>query len=410
MAPDDPIDDLRTLQKLIRREPDSSQRPVTTVRLDPDDELGESISLDADESRLIARLRITLLAELRFEHLEKTVEGDLDQFTREAYTDREADAVEAFLERHARDVEERICFVPVEHLKVSAEREVFGLRLLPIDHEEIPDPHPFFTLEPPVGSVAAVLVEGTHLGRMADRAQAKTEQSLRALRVAMRGHRMVPNPQLRFRVADNYSFGYRLSGWEMRPDVGWEIELDDELVSVAEREPVARLVATPSTDVDRRAQIALRWLADAAMEGDDVKRLLYLTFALEAVLGDRSEGLKAHALAFRRAVLSSLVSEDETFTHPNRIVTVYERARSSAVHGEEIPAVDSKAVDAFAWDVRQALNEVLVFVEREDLAKRKDVRRALEHSPAAKKLEEWIREHAFDKVWGKYLDQRGAKD
>lgn len=409
MAPDDRVDDLRTLQGLIRREPDPSQRPVTMLRLDPDDDHGEIISLDVDEKRLIARLQITLLADLRFEHMEKTVKEDLYQLARDAYTDREGDAVEVFLERHAREVEERICFVPVEHLKVSVSREVFGLRLLPVDHEEVPDPHAFFSLEPPVGSVAAVPVVGTHLGRMADRAQAKTEESLRVLRVAMRGHRMVPNPQLRFRIADYYSFGEGLSGYEMRPDVGWEIELDDELVSVAEREPVARLSATPSTDIEQRAQIALRWLADAAMEGDDMKRLLYLTFALEAVLGDKSEGLKAHALAFRRALLSSLVSEERAFTHPDRIVSIYEKARSSAVHGEDIPAVDTKSVDAFAWDVRRAVNEFLVFADQEGLAKRKDVRRALERSPAAEQLERWIRDHAFNKAWTKYLDRRAAE-
>jgi len=407
MASDNPIDDLRALQELIRREGDPSQRPALTLRLDLNDEESEALFLDREEARRLRRLEVTLLGDLRFEHMEKTVEKDLRQFAREAFSDRAADAVDAFVERHARDVEERVCFVPVEHLKVSSVRELFGLTLLPVNHESTPDPHPFFSLEPPVGSVAAVPVLGTHLGRLADRAQAKTEQSLRVLRVALRGHRMVPSPQLRFRIADYYTFGEGLAGFETRPDAGWEIALDDELVVLAEGEPVARLSAAPGTDVEERAQIALRWLADAAMEGDDMKRTLYLTFALEAILGQKSEGRKAHALAFRRAVLSTLAS-DGAFTHPDGIVELYVDARSAAVHGEDIPTVDSRSVDGFAWDVRRALNEFLVFADREALTRRKDVRQALEQSQAAKELETWIREHAFNKDWGKYLDGRGG--
>jgi hypothetical protein len=408
MTPEDPLDDLRTLQELLRRESNPPDRPAMTLRLDRDDEESAVLFLDEEEAQLVRRLEATLLTDLRFEHMEKTIEEDLRQFAREAFSEQTPDAVAAFVDRHERDVEERVCYVPVEHLKVTSVRELFGMTLLPIDHEQVPDPHALFSLEAPVGSVAAVPVVGTHLGRMADRAQAEAEQSLRVLRVALRGHRMVPNPQLRFRISDYYTFGEGLAGFEMRPDVGWELELDDELVALAEGEPVARLVARPTTDVEKRGQIALRWLADAAMEGDDMKRLLYLTFALEAVLGDTSEGLKAHALAFRRAVLSTLAGEGKAFRHPDRIVEFYVNARSTAVHGEDIPTVDSRSVNRFAWDIRRALNEFLAFADRAGLTKRKDVRRAIDQSQEANDLETWIRGHALSRDWEKYFDRRGG--
>lgn len=401
----DPVDQLRELQRLVRQG-DPPEQPALWILRNADDEDGGSLGLSEPVVEAMLQAESALIEDLRFERMQRTVRDDVRQLVRDALNDREADVVASFVERHANAVEERICFIPIEHLRVSTEREVFGIRVLPIDHAEVPDAHHFFSLDPPVGAVGAVPVIGTHLTRMAERAQAAVEQALKVLRVALRAHRMLPSPQLRFRIGENFTFGPGLAGFQTRAYVEWEVELDDELTRVAEGEPLAALSAEPSNDLERRAQIALTWLAEGAFEGDDVKRMLYLTFALEALLGDRSERLKAHGLAYRRAVLGKLASEGGAFRHANRIVEIYSQARSAAVHGEKVPGLATRFVDGFAWDVRRALNEVLVLAAEEGITRRRNLRRFLNRSEAAEELAEWIRAHALDNAWGDFLAER----
>src|SRR5260221_6132698 len=88
-------------------------------------------------------------------------------------------------------------------------------------------------------------------------------------------------------------------------------------------------------------------------------QLLYLFFALEALLGDKAEGLKAPVLAYRQAMLGE--SAGHGFTHPNVTFVLYEDVRSAAVHGGEVPEVTDEVVKNFAADVRLALNEYLTY-------------------------------------------------
>jgi hypothetical protein len=70
-------------------------------------------------------------------------------------------------------------------------------------------------------------------------------------------------------------------------------------LDVVAKQPVAAMPLEPSTDIDRKAGMALRWMEAASLSGDPLTALLFLFFALEALLGDKSEGLKAHGLARR---------------------------------------------------------------------------------------------------------------
>jgi hypothetical protein len=111
---------------------------------------------------------------------------------------------------------------------------------------------------------------------------------------------------------------------------------------------------------------------------------LFLFFALEGILGDKSEGLKAHGLAFRRAMLG--IATRGQFVDPNRIFYLYDRVRSAAVHGEHPPELDWRMVGRVAWDVRRALNEYLEYARERGLQKRSRVLRALKDHPDATKL------------------------
>lgn len=65
--------------------------------------------------------------------------------------------------------------------------------------------------------------------------------------------------------------------------------------------------------------------------------LLFQFFALEAILGDKAEGLRALGPAFRRTTLGHLVSGH--WTGPENIYYQYDKVRSAAVHGSEPPEV-----------------------------------------------------------------------
>jgi hypothetical protein len=130
--------------------------------------------------------------------------------------------------------------------------------------------------------------------------------------------------------------------------------------------------------------------------------MLFLFFALESLLGDKSEGLKAAGLAFRRAMLS--IATTERFAHPDRMLLLYDRVRSAAVHGEQVPEVTWDLVSRLAWDIRLAMNEYLDYAEAEGHRKRSQVRKALMEHAEAKRLAEWLRERGGPE-WRDFLDK-----
>jgi hypothetical protein len=101
----------------------------------------------------------------------------------------------------------------------------------------------------------------------------------------------------------------------------------------------------------------LGWFERSQLATDSLIELLYLFVALEAILGDTSEGLKAPALAIWRAMLGLAASG--SFAHPARVYVLYDAVRSAAVHGEQPPEVSPEDVNRFAGDVRRAINEFL---------------------------------------------------
>lgn len=136
------------------------------------------------------------------------------------------------------------------------------------------------------------------------------------------------------------------------------------------------------------------------IEADPLKSLLFLFFALEAMLGDRSEGLKAHGLAYRRTLLS--LATKESFTDPSRAYLLYDEVRSAAVHGEEAPPVSDDVWRALLWDVRLALNEYLELAARDGFQTRRRVLRYLRGHPDRPRLDDWLLE--FDEViWKEFL-------
>ena len=310
------------------------------------------------------------------------------------------DNVASFFGEQAGEPEERTCFFGVEALTVKAPLEVAGVRILPTDHEDVPGADPWFRLDPPIGAVVAVPITGLNLRRMRVRAEVPARHALRVLRLAIRENRFVTEMQLRFRLGDSYSFGPRLGGWETHSDARWELVLDEELETAVAGQALTRLTARPDTNIGRRAERALRWIDEASLSTDRVNGMLFGFFALEAMLGSRSQGLKGRDLAFKRALLSVAVKKH--FSDPERAYRLYDEVRSDAVHGGE-PELDEEEFRVFSSDVREALGEYLELAEREGIVNRKGVIRYLLRHPERGRLEEWLIERDAD--WQHYLDE-----
>jgi hypothetical protein len=358
------------------------------------------LGLLRDEIAAMEAAKEALLADLSFEHLQKP-EDDVWQLVGEWWADKETDHIPGFIEEHRREPFDRMCFIPVEHLSVTTATDVFGIRLLPTDDDEVPQAELRMSLQKPVGCVAAVAVQGTNLGLMADRARFLALHVLRVMRIALRTDMGIHDWQLRFRLGSSYAFDDASSGWNTREDAAYDLELDGDLIALVGNQPVSRMLAYPTADIDKKADLALRWMERAWLAGDPLVALLYLFFALESLLGDKSERLKAHGLAFRQAMLSYIV--DEHFRSPNETWFLYDRVRSGAVHGEDAPDVDSKIVQRFAREVRRTIDQYLTLADRQHFARRSRLLTFLDKHEDRLKLTTWLRDNGGD-IWTNFLD------
>jgi hypothetical protein len=401
MATKDPIQKkLKDLIKLVGR---GEEGPPVAFYALPEGlarEGAEQLVFTRSEMDALEHLEGALSADPRFEHLPKEGRAQLMDFVARVQLEPESDQLTAFFEHHARQPEERNCYFTVESLTLQKKVAVAGVALLPVIEGN--DDSPGILIAPEVKTVAAVPTAGTDLNRMAQRARSQAEHALRILRLSLREDRMVHDHQLRFRLGDHYAFGDGLGGWEDRADSSWELELDDGLLDLARAGPLWTVPLRPETKVDGRIDRAMRWMDQAFVVGDDLLELLFYFFALEALLGDKSEGLKGQMVAFRRALLGSVVRGQ--FAHPNRVALLYEEIRSAAVHGSDPPPVEGKLRRAFAWDTRRALVEYVKFARQHDLKRPGKLIEALERDPKRELLIDGLREKEPE-LWGRFLDE-----
>jgi hypothetical protein len=340
------------------------------------------MGLFADEQDALEHVRTLVAEDLSYEHFSaEAAKDETWRFAVQAWLEPAADVVAEFTARYARTPVERVCFLPLQWLTVKHEMSVFGIRLLPLDAIDVPGnlfgPEAWVTS----GCVVAVSVRGTDHRRMAHRAYAIADPAIRRLRVALRGaDRWIADEQLRFRLRPGAWFDDGASaGTAISRDDGWELELDDRLLGLALTEPIADLPGQPGNNVGKCVDRALSWYERAQLTSDPITGLLYLFFALEAILGDKEQGLKGHKLALRRAILGLVTTG--AFAHPSRTYLLYNDVRSAAVHGEQVPEVGNDVVDAFRWDIRNAINEFVQFARDNELFRRVKICRALDANP-----------------------------
>lgn len=413
MTVSDPVSEaLQRLQRSLRDE--SIQVSPADAVLNfavPEDLVGqeaETLFLGEVEAADFRAAVAAVAVDLRFEHMTRRVAGDplrdaLIRFACLCEMKRDSDQVSAFMSEHSRTPDERTCFIGVEYLQVNEAIELLGMRLLPVDHPDVPERTGFFSLGASVGAVAAIPSRGTHMAVMKDRAAAVAERELRVLRLSLRENRYLNPLQMRFRLAENYSFGGpAAAGFQTSDSARWDLTLDDELIELVRDQPLKALAVPPENDLLNCADRAMGWIEDSMIEGDRLKSLLFLFFALEALLGVKSENEKGLGLAFRRALLSFATKEH--FADPDRAYRLYGEVRSAAVHGGATPHVSKKTEQVLLWDVREALIEYMELAERNNFRTRKAVLRHLRQLPDRKRLAHWLLERD-PKSWQKYLEE-----
>lgn len=361
------------------------------------------IGLSKAQDDALADLEYVLARDPRFEHLRDKVRAVALAYVFECVANRSRDHVSAFVSVHGKEPTRRTCYLPVEYLTVAAEVTFLGHRFIPVSDDRVPPALGRFSLQPPVGCVVEVETEGTDLGRMAARARENVRHSLRLLRIALHENLNLHDRQLRFTVADGYSFGGHIAGWQSAPAAAYDLGLSIGLVGLAEIQPVARLPLEPKSDLDKQVDLATRWIERAMFAGEPLISLLFLFFALEALLGRKSARLKAHELAVRQMVLSHITNGG--FVHPSETYFLYDQVRSAAVHGETPPSIDQNLVDQFAWLVRRTLSQYLSLAEREGLQRRGRLLARLDDAPDFALCLEWLRTNGGPE-WTSYLAQQ----
>ena len=342
-----------------------------------------------------------IVTDEQFEHL-APAEDPIREFAEDCATDRNTDHVKVFMERHGREATERVCYFGVEFLSVKEHAEVAGIRLLPLDDPEIPETNPLFKIDKTITSYAVARVTGTNDVLMAARARELAEHALRVLRIALRQTSHGLNPQqLRFRLGTSYAFADRGGGWQMHDDVAYPLELSSDLTSVLATAVAGLPPTAMKKSINEKALLAVGWLDRAVFTSDPLVATLYRFFALEALLGDTSEGLKNGPLALRQMTLSRIATG--RFRHPDDTFLAYKEVRSFAVHGEAAPAVTPEQASPFAWAVRDTLDQYLTVANERGFTKRRQLLDLLDDYPGRDTLIAWIREHGSDK-WSEYLD------
>lgn len=342
-----------------------------------------------------------LAADLRFEYLDAP-RDELWRLVDQSQLDRQADHVNRFIDEHAQSPFISVCRVEIDYLTVDQPVDIFGIQLTPADalpavRRNVPG------LGAHSGCMAEVEVSGTSPERMMERARYRVQRVLRILRVAFLGRYSFHIGQLRFRVGAVAELDNGAGEWRAMDTRTGTLQAIRPLIDAVREHPTARLVDEPASDIERKADVALRWIDRAVFTDDPLVALLYQFFALEALLGDKSSGLKGEQLAFRRAMLSHVVTGG--FRHPETALWLYDEVRNNAVHGENMPEVDSGAVKGFASDVRAALSEYLTFAQSEGLTRRSKLTRALDQHSDRQQLVAWLSESGGPR-WERFVAEQ----
>lgn len=310
--------------------------------------------------------------------------------------DRTTDHVPAVvdgLQQRAGEVRSHVVLFAVSGLRITGPVVVGDVEFIAADTWP-----GFPPLGPEITGLARVTVRGSVPHPVMRKAQAKAEDAMAKLRINASGLG-AREMQLRFHLGGQWALadGSRYGLWRT-PQQQVDLEVGPVLLEPERVHPVMRLPYPAQTAAHRQAHFALMWLDQAAQADDRLLRTVLPFFALEALVGDRSEKLKAKSLVFNRIMLGATASG--WWTSPHALHTFYAKIRSWAVHGS-IPAQEASEAEVVFLhsDARSALGEYLILCEREGFTKRSALLRWLTAHELAPEVTTWLKEHDPE-TWG----------
>jgi len=324
-------------------------------------------------ARLIGLLDVALRKDERYEHLGGEGDAAVWEYVCKCALDRRTDHVKAFMDDHGRGSRAFVVDFAVGHLTVSGPEPVGDVLFLPLP-DEATEGGKHLRLDPAAGCMARVTVTGTSSARATERGRERARHATSLLRVSLATLRVLRTEQLRFQLGQMYLIEER-GGFQRRPDAVYGIDFGQP---IAETFPTYLQLAIPyadGTEIQNRLALAVSWIDAAYLDASPVHRVGFLFTALEAMLGDNSEGLKAPSLVFYRTALGHVVRGN--FPDPNQLYRLYESVRSHATHGETTPEVTEDDISFLNWSIQDTLVDLLTFCRERHLTTRAAVRREL---------------------------------
>lgn len=261
----------------------------------------------------------------------------------------------------------------VDHLGTTVPQVVGDVEFLALPDESTDDGK-HLRRDEATGCVAQVRVTGTDPQRATERGRDRVRHALAVLRVSFaKAERGFHPNQLRFRLGQMYIIDQG-HGFSRQRNAAFPITFDRPMKKALPNLEIISIPFDGKTDIQKRLALAVSWIDAAHMDASPIHRVGFLFTALEAMLGDQSEGLKAPALVFYRTALGHAVKG--MFPDPYRLYYLYDQVCSYTTHGEAAEVTDDD-VSYLDWNIRETMFELVSFCNEHNLTKRSQVRREL---------------------------------
>ena len=334
---------------------------------------GEALAIEGEEVRLYDQALARLSAEREVEHLTtRDVDDELWELVCELFVHRDqyrndmsrARRIREFLTRVQKPWQEYEVITAIQNLRLRVKvMDIAGVRLRCLSARAARDwglassPRLSRLTRDLIGkTVALTVVEAGTPARAAERAGAKTDDALNALRSALTGSILanILAEQLQFRrdvgtIVKTGSTGkIELITWR-RPFQPMEFEIRRHTA-----EPVRRYLRPVNAAVERqgsdklsgRLLRALNWIGTGAARESHDDKIVDLCTALETLLTLRSDKRKAEAIALRSILLPQALGQP--FFDPFLLYWLYE-LRSEIVHGSELRVCGQRQSADLLW-------------------------------------------------------------
>lgn len=322
---------LRQLRRLLGQLQAEVRKPFDTsaladhgmTRLVPADiDLGQSHWMISRRSYELFQETIGWLSsDSRFEHLDRNTENEVWRFVCQCLAERGRDHREQFIKAQQQEPVTITHYFSIRHLAVREDFELADCRIAGLPLADAPDLSSLVD-EPDASAVIVVSESGTLAMHQAARAVDRANHALRLLRVCLRPQNRLSRAQLQFSLGERLVTDYG-AGFQRSPDAPYTAILRPNLIEQTCGQRAASLPTVGGNDLERHALLAVEWLSRAQLAEEPLIRLLFLFFALEALLGDKADKGKGHDLAFRRAMLSN--ATNNSFREPSATLYLYDK-------------------------------------------------------------------------------------